>query len=281
VSLQSIGMNISKLRKSKGVTQEELANFLGVSAQAVSKWECGGTPDTELLPRIADYFGVSIDSLFGRNANEFIDIEAETAKHIASFEQEQRIAVAFNHCWTVQKSLFGAIEQEERETLDAINSKLNNDYIHSQSLFNSGITLMSLAENLQYFMIMPQPKAGWTKGLFDISDYQKLFQTLADPAVLNCLFFLYKRENKPFTSKLFEKEFSMSPEKADEVLNLLEQYSFVKFSYVEIDDAIQKIYNFHPNPAFIAMLAIAKEIIRKPNSFIYYSGCRAMPYLEK
>jgi len=108
----------------------------------------GGTPDTELLPRITDSFGVSIDRLFGRDVKESIDLEVITAKHIASFEQEQRIAVAFNHCWTVQKSLCGVIYQEEHETLDAIISKFNNDYIHSQMLYNSGLTQMSLAENL-------------------------------------------------------------------------------------------------------------------------------------
>ena len=65
-TVQTIGMQIAKLRKEKNITQEELAKNLDVSAQAVSKWENGGAPDLELLPRIADYFGVSIDHLFGR-----------------------------------------------------------------------------------------------------------------------------------------------------------------------------------------------------------------------
>ena len=51
-----IGKNIADLRKKKGVKQDELARFVGVSAQAVSKWENGGVPDTELLPKIADFF---------------------------------------------------------------------------------------------------------------------------------------------------------------------------------------------------------------------------------
>ena len=50
MSLKNIGNVISELRKNKGVKQEELANAVGVSTQAVSKWENGGTPDTELLP---------------------------------------------------------------------------------------------------------------------------------------------------------------------------------------------------------------------------------------
>lgn len=54
------------LRTAKGLTQEQLADQIGVSAQAVSKWERGATmPDISLLPDISVFFGVSIDELFG------------------------------------------------------------------------------------------------------------------------------------------------------------------------------------------------------------------------
>ena len=62
----NISETIAKLRKVKNVTQEAVVQAVGVSTQAVSKWENGGLPDVELLPAIADYFGVSIDTLFGR-----------------------------------------------------------------------------------------------------------------------------------------------------------------------------------------------------------------------
>lgn len=56
-------------RKELGLTQEALANKLGVTNQAVSKWESGQScPDIALLPQIADLFGITIDALFGREA---------------------------------------------------------------------------------------------------------------------------------------------------------------------------------------------------------------------
>lgn len=58
--------NISNLRKIRGITQEELANHLGITKAAVSKWEKNQSyPDITLLPIIAAYFDISIDELLG------------------------------------------------------------------------------------------------------------------------------------------------------------------------------------------------------------------------
>ena len=61
-----LGEIIKELRKRDGRKQEDLANALGISCQAVSRWEKdGGYPDMEMIPAIANYFGISIDELFG------------------------------------------------------------------------------------------------------------------------------------------------------------------------------------------------------------------------
>ena len=62
----NLGNKIRELRKRDGRTQDALAEVLGVSAQAVSRWESGGSyPDMEMLPAIANFFHISIDELFG------------------------------------------------------------------------------------------------------------------------------------------------------------------------------------------------------------------------
>lgn len=60
----TIGKRIALLRKEKGLKQEELAEMLGVSGQAVSKWENDQTcPDISLLPQLASILGVTVDEL--------------------------------------------------------------------------------------------------------------------------------------------------------------------------------------------------------------------------
>ena len=69
-----IGENIRALRLRKGLTQEQVAQQLGVTYQAVSKWENGtNTPDIALLPEIAAFFGVTIDGLFHQDVISALD----------------------------------------------------------------------------------------------------------------------------------------------------------------------------------------------------------------
>ena len=62
----NLGRVLIENRRKRGITQEELAEYIGVSKAAVSKWEIGMTyPDISLLPRLASYFNISIDELMG------------------------------------------------------------------------------------------------------------------------------------------------------------------------------------------------------------------------
>ena len=67
----TIGENIKKLRNQKGVTQERLAESIGVTPQAISRWESeSGYPAIEYLPDIASFFGISVDELLGVKLSE-------------------------------------------------------------------------------------------------------------------------------------------------------------------------------------------------------------------
>ena len=68
--MDTIGKRIAQHRKRMGLTQDQLAEKLGITAQAISKWENDlSCPDIAILPKLADYFGISIDELMGYKLN--------------------------------------------------------------------------------------------------------------------------------------------------------------------------------------------------------------------
>lgn len=96
-----IGAIIKKLRTENHVTQDTLATAMGVTPQAISRWESeGGYPDIELLPALADFFSVSTDELLGYKLSEREAALAEIKKEMARLSEvgtiEERIAYARN-----------------------------------------------------------------------------------------------------------------------------------------------------------------------------------------
>lgn len=80
---ETIGNRISKHRKEKGLTQEELAEKLGVSSQAVSKWENDQScPDISLLPILCSIFGISTDELLTGSNDEVRMLPADQRKSL-------------------------------------------------------------------------------------------------------------------------------------------------------------------------------------------------------
>ncbi len=80
----TLANNLRELRKNKNLTQEELAGYLNISPQAISKWERGeGFPDIAMLPVIANYFGVTIDTLLG---NDTTSIEEKIRHYCDEYE---------------------------------------------------------------------------------------------------------------------------------------------------------------------------------------------------
>lgn len=279
--IESIGGVIHTLRKQKDVTQEELGKAVGVSTQAVSKWECGGAPDAELLPAIADFFEISIDKLFGRNIADYSDADTEMARAIAALPQGQRMERSFAHCWTMERALAGVDTLEEGESLDRIRSKFDKRPVYTRMILSDGMTLMRLNEDLSYFTLMPRPDGGWKKALTEGVDYLSLFALLSDNVAFEVLIFLYGRPNKPFTLALLKKTINMTEEKALEIMDDFQRYQLITVSEIELDDEVRKVYKFDPNPAFIPLLTYAKEMIQKPNTFTYYTIVDHHPYLEE
>ena len=112
-----LGTTIRELRRRDDRTQEELAGALGVTAQAVSRWESGGCyPDMELIPAIANVFGVSIDTLFGYQGERETKIDAILAMVDELDRQNITDDVTNDECITLLRTGLAEFPGNERLT---------------------------------------------------------------------------------------------------------------------------------------------------------------------
>ena len=113
----NLGTTIRELRRKNDRTQEELAALLGVTAQAVSRWESGGCyPDMEMIPAIANVFGISIDELFGYQGEREAKIEAILAKVDELDRQNITDDVTNDDCITLLRTGLAEFPGNERLT---------------------------------------------------------------------------------------------------------------------------------------------------------------------
>ena len=110
-----LGTRIRQLRHRDGRTQEALAEALGVTAQAVSRWEANGSyPDMNLIPSIANYFGVTIDELFGYTNEREQKVDA-LVKRIMDMKWENNgIDASMDECITLARNALVEFPGNER-----------------------------------------------------------------------------------------------------------------------------------------------------------------------
>ncbi len=284
MSLEVIGKQIAALRKEKGIKQEELAKAVGVSVQAVSKWENGGVPDIELIPKIADYFGVSIDYIFKRSIADYADLSYVLGKKINSATQKERLKLMLNYCFVMERAAMIDPDDDGSVSVEEYEDKLDdNDQRYSSLQYDNGFTLMGIANRSQYFLLVPDAKDA-DKAYFDGIDYTELFRDFSDKDTFSACVFFHKRssgiDNKSFTESLLVKNIGVTKEKAVEIINIFKKYSMIRESEIELDDEIKTVYTFVPTPSFVALLIFAHQVIKKPNSFSYYYEGRNAPYLK-
>lgn len=117
-----IGTIIAKKRREKGVTQEELADHMGVSKPAVSKWESGQSyPDILLLPVLAAYFDISIDELVGYEPQMTRQDVRKLFHRLKERFMKEPFAVVYAECEEYLKKYFSCWELQYQMGLLLIN----------------------------------------------------------------------------------------------------------------------------------------------------------------
>lgn len=238
------------LRKKREMTQEQIAEVLGVSCQAVSKWETNSSyPDISLLPIIADYFGVSVDCLIGHDiGKKFEEINEACAKAKEMIKEKRYMEaipplremlikhpgneklmyqLAWNLSWTMTESMDNYNEAillyEKILTISSdaeMILKVKRDLIHRYSTKDEMEKAISLAKTLPPFEFCREKYLGLCNLLEgrelseDLQSNIKLF----GQALLECLKYfenekiLSDEEKKPYTTQSAKKKIALLKE---------------------------------------------------------------------
>ena len=232
----SMGEIILSLRKKKGLTQEGLANAIGISAQAVSKWENGGMPDIELVPVIADFFDVSIDVLFGRKAGPNI------AEAVHEYIYECGPFQGFDKAFNIYNSIHYGLAKPKLHRKDK-----SKDYVLASH--NSSKNGYSLMMSNGYGNIVK--REFWESiNMETVLFSRDLFSLLGEPGIINVLFaILCRKEDEPANFDII-KAALVNTDCSDEVikdcLDKLIERGIITVEYfskiVKVDDLPDKVY---------------------------------------
>ena len=271
--MRTIGENIAALRKKKEMTKETLEAEIGVSSQDVSKWENGtNLPDIQLLPLLADIFGVSIDTLYGRVKDKSeLDIPGVFEECCEAIMDT--IGTAFYNA--MRHDIQGGVEVptfDVDEYLQRYKAQLK--YAYDGILRSAVVQKDSVVYYHQQFggLLMRKPENGWGSILKDDAA-AKLINLLADRNFMAFLAEVIKSKKNTFTASSICRRCGIEHTAALEE-KLAESELFV-IKKVEIDEREVAVYDLFSSDRMFLILNIfmcAKEFAEYSSSYYSYSG---------
>ncbi|MCI8915256.1 MAG: helix-turn-helix transcriptional regulator [Oscillospiraceae bacterium] len=265
---------IAELRRARGLTQEQLGQTLGVSAQAVSKWEKGGAPDVELLPTLADQLGVSVDALFGREGGTVQDMDNVLNRWLLSLSQEKRISELCRLTWSASRIIMNhridAPDIPELKYSDNCTVRVGGEDVLLRVAVDikEGLLFGVGSEELSFMSIWPRPEAGYAAYFADRDLCRRLFALLARPGCLELLERLHNDLTaRYYVPEVLAKQLNQPPEQTAELLASMEELTLVKKLELEMEAGSVNAYIVHENWALTPFLLFTRCLLEKHDAF--------------
>lgn len=282
---------LQKLRKERGTTQEQLANHLGVSPQAVSKWENGSYPDGDLLPKIADFFEVSIDYLYGREERD-LSVHQQIINELQSIPipednvHEKYFEKALEFIWAMQIAGWRDSkwyyprhrpDKSEGRTASCITDKM-------------GFTHMRMNTDLEYYFLAKTPPQGFAERLGNAESFAPLFEFLGDIINLKVTLYMLSLDNcEVVKASTVAKRLNIPTERAEKALNFLinlggnNSSAFNMRNIIVDGDRTESVFGVevHQNSSLIMLLAAADTIINQPENYNVMIGSSSKGWLNR
>ena len=271
-----LGENIRMYRNKANLTQEQLGEKVGVSAQAVSKWESDSSlPDTSLLPSIADALSTTIDTLFGFNQTDRHSM-LETMYRYQDSQPDDH-ASRVENTWTMLfHSFMGALWAGSSTPVD-ISAWTQSVQISWDECFAQG---WNYPES-PLFVMMKKPEEGWNTVLQDNERIRRLFAALGDKEVWTALQWLFtKKYAYRFLFPVLLRDTGLPAESEEKVKTALIKMCLICEKCINIDGKAEKMYEYYPHHSILALWVLAYNYLYRDTGYNWQQSYVLDPFLN-
>lgn len=271
---------IASLRKERGLTQEQLGKMVGVSSQAVGKWEKGGAPDVELLPVLSRQLGVTIDALFGLEGGEQVDVEDTVRRWITTVPGGKRVDRLCRLIWAAAGPVISSKPEDQLdisgyESCCETESTEDGEPVRwlrrTRITTEDGIILGVRADDLSFAAVFPEPEAGWEEFLESNERCRRLFDVLARPHCLELLEYLHSKPPFPlrrYTPGAIARPMGLDPEEAERLMDDLAGLGVLSRAELETEDGPLHTYLLDGDEALVPFLYLARWMTTDGSGFL-------------
>lgn len=267
------GENIRAYRAKLNLTQEQLGEKIGVSAQAVSKWENDNAlPDTALLPDLADALAVSVDALFGRRAAS----EGDAIRALYDYFAAQK-EIDFPMIWEM---LYHA-HMITWSGFEPFDPSLPTKHSRCQYFRDDGFCHAVYGDDHAVLVAAPKPAGGWADIFTDNAAIVTMLAALADTDTRRALRWLGQHTSGyRFLFPVLMRDAAIPPEAEEKVRENLLAMKLLSAMPIVIDGEEQMTYHYWAKPQF-AVIWLLLEDFAQEKWFNYQTNAQSGPLLRR
>lgn len=250
--------NLTKYRKRSGLTQGQLARKINVTPQAVSKWENGSFPDSELIPIIAKTLGISIDVLFGVvEERAEPDLEQMLMDKIRQTPEKERADL-------IMKLFYSMMSAYNQYRLSKVTYPKELEMeTYAEVITDNEIAIARLNDDLKYFCFMKVPENGLNSYVDASERVVGLFQTLADEDAIKIICYLGSGvRNRMQSLETISVRMNIPLKKVEYIMDRLDRFGIVWRVSAEVDNKQSIVYGYVNSMPVTLLLTIAKSLTR-------------------
>lgn len=278
-----IGTQIMKFRKAAALTQEELGRSVGVSTQAVSRWECGGAPDVTLLPAIADRLGVTVDALFGREGGEKVDLFQLARKWSHTLPKKDVMDQLNRLIWAVLSQVpFDA----DVSDIPYMESCLNKRSENSPSVIScskletdDGVLFGTYAKDFSFTTLCPRPEKGYDACFPEKDKFRSFCALLAQPGSLEVIEYLMHQMGYYFAAEAVAEGTGIGIDGVRDILSRMEQLNILTVIEIGLRRGMEKVYGLQDAPAFVPFAYLVNCMTQEEHFYYVSYTAREKPLL--